>query len=133
MTFARAIALVMVIVAAAPADAESLIYRVDSATAVISGKRMIITAKGAVRSGGWEKPRLAVHQRDRARGDVEIDFVATPPGDSATVVQGLMPVTVRLTTRLPRSSIAAVRVNAETNVVTAQIIPQTDRARTARK
>lgn len=133
MAFARALALVMVLAAAAPAAAESSIYRVDSATAVISGKRLIVTARGAVRSGGWEKPRLVLQKPEKARGELEFDFVATPPDDSAVVVHALMPVTVRITTRLPRSGMAAVRVNAETNTVIAQIISRTDRAHTARK
>jgi hypothetical protein len=129
MKFACAVAFVMLVLAAPPAAAEDLVYRVDSATAVIAGKRMIVTAKGAVRSGGWERARLLVRKPDHGRGNVEIDFVATPPGDGATVVQALMPVTVRITTRLPKSGIAAVRVNAESNAVTAEIIARADTAR----
>jgi hypothetical protein len=128
---ACAIFVFLAILAATPAAAESLIYRVDSATAVISEKRMIVTARGAVKTGGWEHPRLIV-KKSRGRGDIEIDFVADPPESSATVIQALMPVRVRLVTRLPKSDIAAVRVNASSNTVTAQIIPKNDTGRQAR-
>jgi hypothetical protein len=129
---ACAILAFLVVFAATPASAESLIYRVDSATAVISGKHMIVTAKGAVKTGGWEKPHLIV-KKSREAGDLDFEFVADPPEDSATVVQALMPVSVRYTTRLPKDDIAAVRVTAATNTVTAQIIPKTGPARPARK
>jgi hypothetical protein len=118
---ACAILAIFVVLATAPATAEDLVYRVDTATAVISGKHMIVTAKGAVKTGGWERAHL-VQKKGRGRGDIEIDFVATPPTDTATVVQALMPVRVRLVTRLPKSGVAAVRVNASTNTITAQII-----------
>jgi hypothetical protein len=122
--------LFLIALAATPAGAESLIYRVDSATAVISGKQMIVTAKGAVKTGGWEHPRLVV-KKSRGRGDIEIDFVADPPNHTATVIQALMPVRVRFATRLPKSGVAAVRVNAASNTVTAQIITQESGKKTA--
>lgn len=119
--------------AAAPAAAQSLIYRVDQATAVIDGNRLIVTAKGAVRTGGWDHPRLIVRKSIRSTGDVEVEFLATPPEDSSVVIQSVVPVNVSMKTRLPKSGVAAVRVVSETNSVTAQIIPKSDRQRTARR
>ncbi len=119
--------------AAAPASAESLVYRVDQATAVIDGHQLVVTAKGAARTGGWEHPKLIVHKSLHTPGDVEVEFVANPPEDSAAVIQSVVPVNVSMRTRLPRSGVAAVRVVSETNSVTAQIIPKTDRQKTARR
>lgn len=124
--------LLFVVLAAAPAAAESLIYRVDSATAVISGKQMIVTARGAVKTGGWDHPRLVV-KKSRERGDIEIDFVADPPESTATVIQALMPVKVRFVARQPKTGVAAVRVNASSNTVTAQIIPGKDGQKSAKR
>lgn len=130
--FMRASALVaLVFFAAVPAAAQTLVYRVDQATAVIDGSHLIVSAKGAVRTGGWERPRLIVRKSTQFPGDVEIAFVATPPDNRLAVVHSLLPVKVKLTTRLPKSGVAAVRVISETNAVTAQIIPKHDRQKTA--
>jgi hypothetical protein len=99
-----------------------LVYRVDQATAIIDGNHLIVTAKGAVRTGGWEHPRLILRKSRSEPGDVDIQFVATPPDDRSAVIQSLVPVKVSLTTRLPRSGVAAVKVSSETNTVTAKII-----------
>jgi len=123
--------LALILVTAAPAAAQTLVYRVDQATAVIDGGRLIVTAKGAVRTGGWEKPRLIVRKSTHSPGNVEVAFVATPPEDRAVVVQSILPIRVKLITRLPRNSVAAVRVVSETNSVTAQIIPKYEREKTA--
>ncbi len=117
---------VLLFLAAAPACAQSLVYRVDRATAVIEGGYLIVTAKGAVRTGGWEKPRLVVRKVPHS-GDIEVAFMASPPQDSAAVVQSLLPVSVSLKTRLPKSGVAAVRVVSETNTVTAEIIPKREK------
>lgn len=119
--------------AASAAMAHPLVMRVDQATAVIDGNRLIISAKGAVRTGGWEHPRLVLRKSKRQSGDIEMDFVATPPQDSAVVAQSIVPVSVSLRTYLPRSGVAMIHVNAQTNSVTAQIIPESDRPRTARR
>lgn len=115
----------IIALAAAPAAADSLVYRVDSATAVISGKQLIITARGAVKTGGWEHPHL-VAKKSHEVGDLDFELVAAPPENSATVIQALMPVKARVTIRLPKNDIAAVRVTGASNTVTAQIIPKTD-------
>ena len=118
---------VLLILAAAPASAQTLVYRVDQATAVIDGNHLVVTAKGAVRTGGWERPRLIVRKAPHASGDIEVAFMATPPRDPATVVQSLLPVSVSMKTHLPKSGVAAVRVVAETNTVTAEIIPKREK------
>jgi hypothetical protein len=110
--------------AAVPASAQTLVYRVDQATAVIDGSHLVVTAKGAVRSGGWEHPRLVLRKGGHEPGDIEIDFTATPPENSSVVIQSLLPVNVTLRTRLPRSGVAAVKVVSQTNSVTAEIIPK---------
>ena len=45
--------------AAAPAKP---VYRVDGATATIKHHRLIVRARGAVRTGGWATPRLRVRE-----------------------------------------------------------------------
>jgi hypothetical protein len=123
---ASAVLAFLIALAATPAAADSLVYRVDSATAVISGKQLIITARGAVKTGGWDHPHL-VARKSHEVGDLDFELVAMPPENSATVIQALMPVKARLTIRLPKNDIAAVRVTGASNTVTAQIIPKTDR------
>ncbi len=124
-----------VLAAAAPAAAQNqtLVYRVDQATAVIDGNTILITAKGAVRTGGWEHPKLILRKSPHEPGDIEVHFMATPPQDSSVVIQSVVPVKVSMKTRKPRSGVAAVRVVSETNSVTAQVIAKSDRQRTASK
>jgi hypothetical protein len=132
MRVSAALVCIIGILAAAPAAAQSLVYRVDQATAVIDGNHLIVTAKGAVRTGGWEHPRLILRKSNREPGDVDIQFMATPPDDRSAVIQSLVPVKVSLTTRLPRSGVAAVKVSSETNTITAKIISKLEhRQRTA--
>lgn len=109
------------------------ILRIDQATAVIDGNRMIVSAKGAVATGGWENPRLIEKKSKHEPGDVVLEFVATPPENAAAVVQSVVPVSVSVRTRLPRAGVAAVRVISKTNSVTAQIIPKKDSITTPRK
>lgn len=134
MRASAALVCILGILAAVPAAAQTLVYRVDQATAVIDGNHLIVTAKGAVRSGGWERPKLILRKSSREPGDLEVQFVATPPENRSVVIQSLVPVKVSLTTRLPRSGVAAVRVLSETNSVTAEIISKVEpRQRTARR
>jgi hypothetical protein len=70
---------------------------------------------------------LILRKSSREPGDIEILFVATPPADRSVVIHSVVPVKVSLTTRLPRSGVAAVKVSAETNSVTAEIIPKYER------
>jgi len=133
MRVSAAMLFVPLALTASAAAAQTLVMRVDQATAIITGSNLIVSAKGAVRSGGWEHPRLILRQSKHALGDIEMDFIATPPQDAAVVAQSIVPVNVSLKTRLPKSGIAAVRINAQSNSVTAQIIPKSDRQHTARR
>lgn len=131
MRASAVVVFILGVAAAVPAAAQTLVYRVDQAIAVIDGNHLIVTAKGAVRTGGWEHPKLILHKSRSEPGDVEIEFVATPPKDSSAVIQSILPVSVRLKTHLPRNGVAAVKVVSQTNSVTAEIIPKYERQRTA--
>jgi len=107
--------------AAVAASAQTLVYRVDKVTARSEGAALVIVVKGAVRSGGWTQPRLVMHKpAARDSGNIEIDFVATPPKNKKAVIQSIVPMNVRMTLRLPRGQ-NAVQVHAETNSVTAPV------------
>lgn len=108
---------------AAPAQRNTLIYKVDSATARVTGRKLTITAQGAVRTGGWENPQLRVKpQRIPETDTLVVEFVATPPPQDAAVIQALLPVSATVTVGLPRYATTKVKVVAETNDVTADII-----------
>jgi hypothetical protein len=122
------------VLSATAAAAQSLVYRVDSATAVISGRHLIVTAKGAARSGGWQNARLVVRKPSAPEAhDLEIAFVATPPVRDSVVAQSLMPMSVTLTTGLPHYGIAAVKVLSATNAVTVGIVPKRDARQAANR
>lgn len=125
-------ALALVLLATVPASAESLVYRVDKATAVIEGDHLVISATGAVKSGGWEKPRLVLRKAPQVSA-IEVAFTATPPQDRAAVIQSLLPISVSLKMHAPRSGVATVRVVSETNTVTAEIVAKYVRQKTAER
>ncbi len=131
MRASAALVCILSAVTAVPATAQTLVYRVDQATAVIDGAHLVVTAKGAVRTGGWVHPKLILHKNKSEPGDIEVEFMATPPADGSAVIQSLVPVKVSLKTRLPRSGVAAVSVMAQSNSVTAEIIPKYEKTRTA--
>jgi hypothetical protein len=119
--------------AAAPASAQPLVYRVDQVTATSEGGTLTVKAMGAVRSGGWKHARLVLRNAAAADGgDIEIDFVATPPSNKKAVIQSIVPKSVRLKLRLPRSTAPSVRVNGETNSVTVPVSVKPALQRTAR-
>src|SRR5262249_43369857 len=124
----RAKALLLTLVAAigfapiAAADPTRLVYRVDSASAQIVDNRLVITANGAVRSGGWDKPRLLVLEPSASEArTVEVQFVARPPAPKEVVVQSLLPVTARKVAKLPHTATTKVKIIAETNSLIVQI------------
>jgi hypothetical protein len=101
----------------------TLVYRVDSVSAEVESHRLVIAVKGAVRSGGWTKPHLHVLPQKAAEGDtLSVEFLATPPGEGAAVIQALLPVSARVKARLPRYATTKVTVRAQSNQVTASII-----------
>jgi|HubBroStandDraft_5_1064220.scaffolds.fasta_scaffold21143_4 hypothetical protein len=118
----RSLLFPFVVVAAVLAAAPSLagdvrpIFRVDDAKATIVNRRLVISASGAVRSGGWDRPRLWVRQPAVPEAStLEVEFVARPPGQRAAVVQALLPVAALKRARLPNYGTIRVKIIAETN------------------
>jgi hypothetical protein len=98
------------------------VYKVDSASAHVAGRKLVISAKGAVRTGGWENPRLRARAQRVAETDtLVVDFVASPPRRNAAVIQAILPVSATVTVRLPRYATVQVKIVAETNSITVPI------------
>ncbi len=98
------------------------IYRVDSASAVVVRNHLIITANGAVESGGWSKPDLLIQKPSASEAKtVKAKFVAKPPASPDTVVQGLLPIRVRKIAPLPRYGAIEVEIITATNSLMVQI------------
>lgn len=119
-----AVLLAIVALYAAPASAAraKLIYKVDQATAVVENRTLVITAAGAVRSGGWERPHLRVKQAWIPESDtLVVEFLATPPSGRAMVIQAILPVQATLNAPLPHYGAVQVKIVAETNSVTVPI------------
>jgi hypothetical protein len=106
----------------AAAKAE-LIARIDGVTASLKDHRLLIQAKGAVRSGGWSAPALHVETIQPA-GDqtLVVDFTAVPPPPDNAVIEELLPVEASITARARRGTVA-VRVVSGSNEITTQILP----------
>jgi len=106
---------------AAAAGAE-LIYRVDSARAAIVKHHLVISAQGAVRSGGWDHPRLRVIDAyvPEAR-TLAVEFLARPPAKRQAVIQALLPVSINTLIRLPRYGTTQVKIVGKTNSITVPI------------
>ncbi|MDE2135063.1 MAG: hypothetical protein KGJ49_10750 [Alphaproteobacteria bacterium] len=100
---------------AAPAK---LVYRIDQATARIEHHRLVITATGAVSTGGWANPRLRLHDASAPEAStLAVDFLATPPHRGATVAQVIVPVNARVAARLPHYGVVQVKIASQTNNV----------------
>jgi hypothetical protein len=100
----------------------ALIYRVDSASATIVRHHLVISASGAVSSGGWSKPELVIRQASAPEAKtIKARFVARPPASRDAVVQALLPISVRKTLSLPRYGARDVKITAKTNSVTVPI------------
>lgn len=109
---------VAAVLAATPSSASGVrpIFRVDDAKATIVNRRLVISASGAVRSGGWNRPRLWVRQPAAPEAStLEVEFVARPPGRREAVVQALLPVAALKRARLPNYGTMRVKIIAETN------------------
>jgi len=116
---AAALALAAATATAAPAKP---IYKVDAASVKIVGRNLVVTASGAVNSGGWTAARLHLKETYKPESDTEvIEFLATPPPPGEVVVQALLPVTATVTLALPRYAVVQVKIVAETNSVTTPI------------
>lgn len=100
----------------------TLIYKVDSASAHVTGRKLTISAQGAVSTGGWQNPHLrALPQHEPETDTLVVQFVATPPPKNVAVIQALLPVSATVTIRLPRYATTKVKVVAKTNTVTTAI------------
>ena len=114
------IALATDVAAAAPAK---LVYRIDRATATVAHNRLVITARGAVSTGGWTNPKLRLHEVSGPEVSVlEVEFVATPPRRRAAVVHAILPVGARLAARLPHYGAVQVKVVSQTNSVMVPVL-----------
>ena len=99
-----------------------MIYRVDSASAVIVKKHLVISANGAVDSGGWSRPELLIQKPSASEAKaLKTKFVAKPPSSHEAVVQALLPIHVRKITSLPHYGVVEVEVTSATNSVMVQI------------
>jgi hypothetical protein len=102
-------------------DAE-LIYRIDSATAKIEKHRLIISAQGAVNSGGWNNPHLRVKEIVVPETKtLQLIFVGIPPSRQKSVVQALLPVSASKIAKLPRYGAKEIRIVAKTNSIVVPI------------
>jgi len=110
---------------ATAADASPLlVFKIDKVTAAIIRNHLVVSATGAVRSGGWTVPRLHLKDFHIPESDTEvIEFLATPPRTGEVVVQALLPVTATAVFPLPHYATVQVKVVSETNGVTAPIGP----------
>jgi hypothetical protein len=121
-TLALAAAAAILLSGQAIAAPPGLIYRVDSASAVIVRNHLVITANGAVDSGGWSKPELLIQKPSPSEAKaVKAKFVAKPPASSETVIQALLPIHVRKVAPLPRYGAIEVEIMAATNSLMVQI------------
>src|SRR6185503_5711949 len=75
------------------------VYKVDSVSASVpkGTNKLVVNASGAVRTGGWEKPRLKVKEVSAPDDTMIIVFVALPPPPKSTVVQAVLPVQATVT------------------------------------
>ncbi len=103
--------------------APQLVYRVDTVTAVIENRKLVVDANGAVQSGGWLHPRLRAKHSPREAPVLVLEFVADPPRPKQVVIEALLPVKVHLATGLPHYGTVAVEIVSRSNEITTQIIP----------
>jgi hypothetical protein len=108
--------------ATAATAAPQFVFKVDKVTAAIVHNHLVVSATGAVKSGGWTLPRLHLKEFRIPESDTEVvEFLATPPPTGAVVIQALLPVTTTAVFPLPRYATVQVKVVAESNSVSAPI------------
>src|SRR5579871_2966169 len=116
LIFAAVVSALAAATATGAGAAQKLIYKVDQVTATTVRNHLMVTATGAVNSGGWTSPRLHAKEFHIPESDTEvIEFLATPPPASAVVVQALLPVSVTAKLPLPHYGTVQVKVVGETN------------------
>ena len=107
----------------AAASSLKRVYRIDSCAATIDGNKITIIASGATATGGWSNAQL--HQSRAPQGEKNIlvfELVATPPLPKKAVVQTLVPVSAKLSMRVPHGPIKQIEIDAEMNSSIAQVI-----------
>lgn len=90
------------------------IYKVDTVSATTDEGKLVVTAHGAVSSGGWSNP----HLRQKSSKDAHVvafEFVAVPPPPDAAVIQALVPVEAKAIATVPAARVSEIRVEAESN------------------
>ncbi len=98
------------------------VYRIDTVAAKILNGHLVVTARGAVASGGWTHPRLHLETTHVPESPEEsIEFQATPPTQDAVVIQALLPITTTAVFPLPHYGTVRVKVTSQTNTVSAPI------------
>ena len=131
MAWRLALACVLVAVAAQDAFAASeLVYRIDSASVAATRGRLVVSANGAVKSGGWTKPMLRIRRGTAPADTLMVEFVATPPRSMRAVVQVILPISASLTTAL-RPRTLQVKLISRSNSVTVPIVAKPHAAATA--
>lgn len=119
---AAAIFALAAVTATGAAAAPKLIYKIDKVVAKTIDKKLVVSASGAVRSGGWTQPMLHLNPVRIPESATEvIEFLATPPAPGTVVIEALLPVSMTSVFPLPRTGTVNVTVVGETNSVTAPI------------
>ena len=114
---------VAVAASAAVAAPSQRIFRIDHAKVKIENRRLVIFADGAVRTGGWQKPRLRMHEVAAPETNtLEVEFLATPPQTTQSVAQAILPVKAELKTGLPPYGTVQVKIVSETNSMIVPIV-----------
>lgn len=122
LIFASALLALAAATATQAAAASQLVYRVDAVTAKTVNNHLVVTARGAVSSGGWTRPKLHLNPAHVAESPEEaIEFQASPPLGNSVVIQALLPISMTAVFPLPHYGTVRVKVLSQTNAVTAPI------------
>jgi hypothetical protein len=106
---------------AAGAPRSRLVYRVDRVSAEVQNNILVVNVSGAVRSGGWHRPRLRAKPSPPEAPILELEFYADPPPAKHVVIQELLPISTELKMGLPKYGTVGVSVSSETNEIATQI------------
>lgn len=113
-------------VAALPRPSASPVYTVDAVTFEVKEqgpRKIVIKARGTVRTGGWANPQLVPLQMRAAETDqLSFTFVAQGPAADTFVTQMITPIEATLTLYSVAGTVKAIRIVSETNELT-QALP----------
>ena len=121
LIFASALLALAAATATGAGAASQLVYRVDAVTAKTVNNHLVVTASGAVSSGGWSRPRLHLTAHVAEAADQVIEFQASPPLGNSVVIQALLPVSTTAVFPLPHYGTIRIKVVSQSNAVTAPI------------